>query len=289
MRPLHSLLFCLVLFVSQSVSAELVVMHRIFEDHAAARHQFIIEMVRLSLEETRTKYGDYHLEPLAAILSSERARYELKRNTYPNLFITAGDIENQLDNNLVAINFPMDLGTLGYRVCFVSPQAKVKVSQAKTIKDLQKFTIGQGSGWPDIEILRHNGFRVVEVPLQSSLLKMVASGRVDLFCRGIGELKNEYDLNRHMGNLEYDESFALMYPFKWNLYLNKNNTLAKERIEAGLKLALADGSLKRLWLKYYKESVEFANLKSRKIYYLEPLKPIPADYTQYYIDPLTLN
>jgi hypothetical protein len=281
----------LVLFFSTSAQAQgdFVVMHRIFEDNNAARHQFILEMVKLSLEETRPKYGNYRLEAVPTILSLERARYELKRDTYSNLFITAGGIEGQTDNNLITIDFPVDLGILGYRVCFVNPQLKEKIGKVTSLKELRKYSIGQGTGWPDNAILKHNGFHVIEVPLHSSLLKMVASGRVDLFCRGINELKDEYDLYHQMGNLVYDESFALVYPFKWNLYLNKNSVLAKERIEAGLKIAHANGSLKRLWLKYYKDNVAFANLKSRHIYYLKPLIPLPTDYTQYFIDPLALN
>jgi hypothetical protein len=71
--------------------------------------------------------------------------------------------------------------------------------------------------------------------------------------------------------------------------LNAKNTLAKERIQAGLQIAFEDGSFKKLWQKHYQSSVAFSKLDQRKHIYLENplLKNLPTDYKQYFIDPLT--
>ena len=117
---------------------------------------------------------------------------------------------------------------------------------------------------------------------------MVISGRIDLFCRGANELHNEYNSYKNVGDLLYDQSFAIYYALPRYFYLHKKSILAKERIEKGLIAAFADGSLRTLWLKHYLPSIQLANLKKRKIYTIEnPLiRLLPKDYDKYFYNPV---
>jgi hypothetical protein len=58
----------------------------------------------------------------------------------------------------------------------------------QSLEQLKKYTIGQGIGWQDAKILQHNGLNVVDVDAYESLFKMVAAGRIDLFCTGANQL-----------------------------------------------------------------------------------------------------
>ena len=118
---------------------------------------------------------------------------------------------------------------------------------------------------------------------------MVASGRADLFCRGIIELPDEYYAYQNIGNLTYDESFMLAYKMPLFFYTNKNNILAKQRIEEGLKAAYEDGSLLRIWFEKYQDSIEFSNIKHRKIIHLKnsAIDKAPKGYEKYLINPAT--
>jgi hypothetical protein len=149
----------------------------------------------------------------------------------------------------------------------------------------------QGTGWPDVEILKFNGFRVEEVSVYSSLFKMVISGRADLFCRGVSEFKDEYAIYRKLGELDYDDSFALVYPMSWQFYFHAKSVLAKKRIEAGLKIAFEDGAIHALYLKYYASSIRFAALKYRKVFSLNnpTFKSQSEIYSHYLIDPLSIE
>jgi hypothetical protein len=195
------------------------------------------------------------------------------------------------NGNLIAADYPLDHGLLSYRVCFVSPEAKAKVAAAKTIDDLRKFTIAQGVNWPDIKILQNNGFHVMQNQNYMGLFKMVIGNRADLFCRGLSELHKEYNAYKSLGDLQYDESFVLVYPMPYSLYFNKNSKLVIQRIEEGLQIAQKDGSLKELFTRYHRDDILFAKLKQRKYFHLySPYgQDLSPTYKSYIIDPLKVE
>jgi hypothetical protein len=183
------------------------------------------------------------------------------------------------------------LGIVGYRVCFTNKKNKSRLKNIKTIDDLRKFSHGQGQDWADVEILRHHGFTVVTAATYESLFNMVAMGRFDLFCRGTNELLDEYNAHKNMKDLTYDESFSLEYPLPRFFYSNKKNKELIARVQKGLVLAYNDGSLKRLWEKEYRKSIDFVNLKKRKIFHVDNpnLSDIKFEYKKYFYDPLKDN
>lgn len=269
--------------------ADTIVWHRSPLDFGSFRYVYDIEVLRLALEKTRPAYGDYQLQAIPAG-NFKRMLHTLRRNNYPNMLLEISYDKTLEDSGeLTYISFPIELGIIGYRVCFVNPAVKDRVSQVNSLDELRQYTMGQGVGWADIEILRHNGFRVTEVSNYTSLFRMVAGGRFDLLCRGVNELMMEYGQYQRIGNLTYDESFALVYRLPRFFYLHKKDAALKQRVEEGLKLAYGDGSLQALWRKHNWQSIEFTRLPTRKIFYLEnPLiDGLPRDYERYFYNPLS--
>lgn len=253
-------------------------------------HDYYTELLRLALEKTRPTYGNYTMRGIPANLSILRSLADIVENTYPNFVMELG-YEEKLTNTgaLTYINIPLDGGIVGYRICFTNAAIKEQLKQVKTLNDLRKYSIAQGVGWVDSEILRANGLKVIEVSNYESIFKMVIAGRVDLFCRGANQLQSEIEEFKSLTQLTYDESFVLIYPLPRFFYLNTKSTLAKERIHAGLEIAFKDGSFKKLWQKHYQASVDFAKLQQRKFIYLENplLRNLSPNYKQYFIDPLS--
>ena len=70
-----------------------------------------------------------------------------------------------------------------------------------------------------------------------NLFKMVAHGRINLFCRSISEIQHEIIANRSVADLTYVESFLLRYPLPWYSYFNRYSTEAVERLIEGLAIA----------------------------------------------------
>lgn len=249
------------------------------------------EILKMALEKTRDKYGDYKLVTIDN-LPNKRRFAMLQQNALQNLIVMRGyQAKFHTKGELTYINFPIDFGLLGCRICFVSPQSKAKLEAVKSLDELRQYSIVQGIDWTDNIILRENGFRVIELDRYENLFKFVASGRADLFCRGINELPGEIAAFKGVSNLVYNESFALVYTMPFFYYLNKHNTLAKERIEEGLKLAYEDGSITNLWHQRFDEAIQFSNIQQRKIFHLtnQSLDDLPAGYEKYLINPATIK
>jgi len=267
-------------------SAELVVTLTSPQTGRDPRQSYNGLVLALALDKTRAVDGDYRID-VTPVMNSARALLEIKNNHYPNQILMTSFQNKLLGEGLDYARFPVEFGVTGYRICFVSAQSREKVAQSKTLDDLRRFTIGQGIGWADSEILRFNGFNVHEAGQQDSLFLMVAAGRFDLFCRGINELEPELQRNKDIAKLDYDRSMAISYPLPRFFFANKQNRALLDRITRGMQLAYQDGSLRKLWLDQYREALRFANLKQRKIFYLKTphIDQIDFDYQQYYFDP----
>ena len=191
-------------------------------------------------------------------------------DTYPNLMIETS-YEQALTHHakLDYINFPMDLGVLGYRVCFVNPKLKASGTKIETLEQLRQYTFAHGVGWADTTIFRHNNLKVQEIDNYDGIFLMVISGRIDFFCRGVNEILGEIEQFSHLKDLTIDEQFLLVYPLPRFFYFNSKNTLAKERIALGLQRAYADGSLQSLWKANFQPSLALVSLDKRKVIQLE--------------------
>lgn len=289
MNKMRFLVMLLTISILANASGEpIIISHKSPETSSDLRESYNTELITLALEKSKAKYGPYKLVEIPP-MNTARLLYTANTNNYPNFLTEMSYMDSLTDNpEITHIDFPVELGITGYRICFINPAIKDEVKKITQVDQLKQYTFGQGIGWADSAILRHNGFRVIELQSYDSLFRMVAAGRIDLYCRGINELKKEYDSHRDITRLTYDESFALVYDLPRFYYLASANKEAKERMETGLHMAYSDGSLIRLWHKYNDENLDFANLKHRKIFRLENpyLKKLPKDFRKYNVDPL---
>lgn len=290
MRVYLSLVFIALLLPWHTAAAEMVISHRSPESLGDERERYNLKLITLALELTRAEYGPYQLRPIPP-MNTPRSLFAAGLNIYPNLLIEMSyepDIGSA--NELDFIPFPVDLGLVGYRVCFVSPQARKAVRQVKTLADLRRFTIGQGVGWTDTRILRHNGIKVSEVSNYANLFRMVASNRVDLFCRGINEVLAEMLSFGKDTELLLDDHLLLVYPLPRFYYLSLHNTQARERIALGLERAWKTGELQALWQSHYMDNILALKLDQRLLLRLENplLDGLSPAYKAYTLDPIKL-
>lgn len=264
--------------------AQTVFTYRVPEAYTNVAPSYETSLLKLALEKTRTEYGPYEFKP-APQINQNRVIQSIKADAFPNYFASLG--YNEEYNNspeLTYIRFPIDLGVLSYRTCFAPTNMLDEVAKINTLDELRALSIGQGRGWVDIYILKHNGFKVIEAEPYSALFKMVVAHRFDLFCRGANEIKEEYDHWNKTEGLGYDRHLLIYYPMPIFLYTNSNNKQAIARVTKGLRKAYADGSLHALWRKHHQASVDFAELNKRKIFRLDNpiVKSIDFDYAKYF-------
>nr|WP_315464011.1 transporter substrate-binding domain-containing protein [uncultured Rhodoferax sp.] len=218
-------------------------------------------VVELALKKTAPEYGPFRIG-FTKRMNLERSFKELEAGALPNLVIYSSFHNGLLDRNLDYVRLPFDMGLTGTRVCFTHAKAEARFKERPTLDTLKQLRIGQGVGWFDTNILRFNGFAVTEVPDSSTLLKMLARERVDMVCRGANELKPEYVTEAAKLHLQLS-SAALYYELPRALWVNKTEQKTRQRIEKGLRLAQADGSLAALQKRYWYRSLVLASLADK--------------------------
>jgi hypothetical protein len=270
MKPIIICCLCLLLLTPVvKASTQFVVSHRSPYAPGDKHHEYSTALLQLALEKTRSDYGDFRLNPIPP-RNYARALKAVVDDAYPNLVIeTSYEQELARHANLTFINFPIDLGVLGHRVCFISPRLKASGAKFNSLNDLHGYSFAHGVGWADTIVFRHNGLKVREIENYDGIFLMVIGGRVDFFCRGVNEILGEVEQFNHLNNLLIDDQFMLVYPLPRFFYLNAKSTQARERIETGLKRAYADGSLQALWKQHYRPSLDYVHLPGRKIIRLE--------------------
>ncbi|AJQ93276.1 hypothetical protein [Gynuella sunshinyii] len=243
------------------------------------------KLIQLALDKTVSTYGPYRLAE-APRMTSAQSKQAIINNSLTN-FVMKTSYTDSLAKQTAFVAFPVDLGIVGYRVCFTSQGTKEKLAQVQALDDLRAFTHGQGTGWADVKILRENGFNVREVSHREGLYLLTAHGSIDLFCRGTNELLKEYQEYKKFPDLTYDETFAIQYPLPRFFFTSKENQDLVKRLDEGIKMAYADGSLQKLWLESYQDSIDFVRLDKRKIFHIQnPLiKDLPVDYQKYMYQP----
>lgn len=264
----------------------LVVSYRHLNNIEDKRSRYEFQLLELALDKTVDTHGEYRMVE-THMMSVARGLTSLTNNTYTNLILAYPyDEAYQKSARLDYIRFPIELGILGMRTCFVNQQAKELFSRVTSIEQLRGFTHGLGKDWGDVHILRHNNFDVIEVGHYDNIIPMLASSRFDLFCRGTNEVLDEVKRFKNVEGIYYDHSIAIYYMLPRFFYFNEKNKALKKRITAGIMKAYEDGSLISLWRKQHKKSIELVNIKNRRTFQLENpnTKTIDFDFQKYFFD-----
>lgn len=223
-------------------------------------------VIRLALEKTEPTHGPFEIRQTPIGLNAIRSLAAAKSGAYQNYLVKFSAHDDLLDA-VGIIPFPVDLGIVGYRIGFVSPNAEKSLAGVRTEEELKRFEIIQGLGWLDTKILQFHGFNVLTGGEYNSMFKMVALNRTDWFLRGANELLSEWEAHHPtLPSLIYDETVAVYYPLPRFLVTTRSNTELMKRVQAGLVMAYDDGSLIKLWEDKYLPSVTFAMLENRRIF-----------------------
>lgn len=270
---------------NESTVAPTVISYPESSDPTNPHLQYELKVLKLALDRTRKSYGEYQLQTYMRPSWGRMMRDLNTRSRTNDLHVLGYSTKKDGLKTLAYVKFPVYLGALGYRVCFVSEQAKDEFAKVQNLQDLRKFTHGQGFGWVDSSVLEYNKLKVVEFEGAPRLIRMTARNDVQVFCRGIGEIKKEVDDNQGVAGLYMDKSIALYYPHLRFFFTHSSNKTLIARMEEGLKLAYEDGSLLRLFMDVHRESFTFVDMPSRRVISLENpfLEGVDFDYSKYIV------
>jgi len=251
------IIITLVLLPIPSPASDTVFTYRAPESTKDSRYEYDTAVLKLALEKTKAKWGGYHLKA-SPVMNHSRAIEFLRSEKLENPMFKVS-ANNSICEEIPHVPFPIDLGIVGYRLFFVSDQTNHRLKKIKSLRELKKMTIGQGSGWLDTKILNQAGFKVVTIPKYESLFHMVAENRFDLLSRGINEIESEYASYRHIKDFSLNKTVGLYYPLPRFFFTNKGSQKALHRVYEGLVMAFNDGSLLKLWEHHYNSSLQFAH------------------------------
>ena len=257
----------LLLLAGPSVATTTLFTYRSAETALDTRNHYDMALLTLALEKTRARYGDYQLVP-SPPMNTSRAMQELVKGSYPNFIIKMSYSPEYEHSGALRGSYELDLGVTGYRVCFTRKALLPELARQKSLKGWQGYLYGLGTGWQDGAILRHNGFRVMEVATYKNLFPMVAKGRFDLFCRGINEVSEEWPEAKQQPEMALEPGMMLYYDLPRFFYANPQDARGLQRVEEGVRLAADDGSLLNLWKQYYLPSVQYVQPQRRQLFYL---------------------
>jgi hypothetical protein len=227
------------------------------------RNAYVRDAVRLALDKTRATDGAYRMQE-SLPMNKRRALLEASRRTVPNFLVVTGP-EAGRAAGLAPVLFPIHLGVNRYRVCFVHADRQPAVRAATDAAAVARLRHVQGRDWPDVPILRANGFNVTEVGTYESMFELLALGRADLFCRNVLEVGSEIRAYGGVRGIALDDSLLLVYDLPQYLYTHPGNQAAVDRVERGLRLAFADGSLQALLRRYLQPALAQLELDRRRL------------------------
>ena len=197
--------------VAQIVTPPLAVSYKHPEFGDLERKTFEQQIIELALEKTQGKMDAFDMVPIN-IISRTHAIAALNKNLYKN-FVMALSYEDKLvaTDNLIYIPFPIDLGALSYRICYVNERLREQVRTIAELTQLQQYKIGVGTGWLEVKIFQQAGLPMVEGSNITSLFRMTQAGRVDIFCPSPSEYFHALQAEKAT-DLQLDNKLALHYP-----------------------------------------------------------------------------
>lgn len=147
-------------------------------------------------------------------------------------------------------------GIVGYRLLVIRVADQQRIARMDERVLREHLVFGLNSQWADLPILRANGFTVVTSTRYENLFGMLAAGRFDAFTRGLNEAARELGERRaRYPQLAVEQTRALYFPYPVYFWVRSDNQALAERIERGLRRALADGSFRALFESYHAEEI----------------------------------
>lgn len=168
-----------------------------------------------------------------------------------------------LDEKLLPIRISIAASVLGERIFLMRPERRKELDAIRSLDDLKKHTIGVGQGWIDGDIMKKAGLRIQTSARYDLLFTMLQGQRFDLLTRAVHEGWDELR-TRGFRELDWTEGWALAYPAPFYLYVNKKEKELALRLQKGLQVLEANGTMDHLFIEHFGPAILRAGWSERK-------------------------
>lgn len=168
----------------------------------------------------------------------------------PEPYVGASGTNPRYESRMLAVRVPIYFGMgSGYRIMLIRENTQPLLDAVGDLDGLRAFSVGQGQGWSDVDILANAGLTVVEGPGYKNLFPMLMGGRFDLFSRGLFEVFLEYEeFRERYPKLAVERRLLVVYPFAIFFFVSKEQPELHRMLELGLGRAYASGEMQDLLL-----------------------------------------
>lgn len=271
----------------QVTVAQQVITVRVPKDEQSSKGHtsYLTTLLRLALARSKAPHEVIKLQPTDEDFTQARLISELQRGKSVDVIWTM--TSNEREAAMQPIRVPLLKGLLGHRVFLIRQDQQHKFANIQTLAELGQLVAGQGAHWPDTEILRANGLKVLTSTQYELLFSMLRGGRFDYFPRGVNEAWAELAAHADEG-LMVESHLMLSYPAPLYFFVQTGNAALARRLEQGLEAMISDGSFDALFeshpslIHYLKQ----ADVRHRRVFKLHnPALPIqtPLDQPRYWL------
>lgn len=232
---------------------------------ADSRYAYRTQLLQLILDKTRDE-GECTLVPRFTQVTPDRGLLLLQQKRL-DLVSMPTTVERERDMRPIKIDIMR--GMLGYRVLLIRKERQAEFARVTNMAELRHFIMGFGSQWADLPILEQNGLTVIPSPQYENLFSMLAKARFDAFPRGLNEAWHEVkERQAALPELAVESELALYYSYPVYFFVNRQDLQLAKRLQHGLDLALADGSMRRLFMRYHSGILARSNISHRRLFML---------------------
>lgn len=236
------------------------------QDYLSSMSHYYLGLLTLSLDQTLPTDGPYQIENLGRNMSQRRAFEEIRQNKV-DVFWSMTSIHRESISQ--AIHIPLLKGMLGHRVFIIREDDQQRFDQVTDLQDLAFLIAGQGSDWPDYNILKNNGLKIVGSSTYQGLFSMLQRGRFDYFPRGINEPWTELRIHKDK-NLAVEKNLLLRYAAPIYFFVNQKKPGLSNRVARGLRIAIKNGAFQTFMYNHraIKNILDKIDIQKRRIFNL---------------------
>ncbi|WP_185230380.1 transporter substrate-binding domain-containing protein [Teredinibacter franksiae] len=222
-------------------------------------NDYFIDLLHLALDKAGSCYHAKGIELQS--INQARTTRNLSKYRYDIHWINLSESDNEL---ITKINVPLTKGLIGTRLFLIRKGDQQRFSNLSLL-ELKNLNAGQGHDWPDLKILRNNGFHVIESYSWEGLFQMLHKKRIDYFPRSILEIWRDLDMFPEL-NFIVEQHHLIRYDRDFYFYVNNDQKELLAIVEKGLTNAIEDDSFDKLFKKYFSEPIEKAQINERIIH-----------------------
>jgi hypothetical protein len=211
--------------------------------------------------------GAYRLVPLTDDITQARSFTLLRSGA---LDVVALGTNAEREAGALPVKIDILKGIVGYRVFLIRGADQARIARMDDAAMRRELAFGLQRGWADLPVEVAAGFAVETAAHYENLFKMLVAGRFDAFPRGLNEAYRDLAAyGKTYPQLALERTRALYFPYPVYFWVSRDRPALARVIERGLKLALADGSFRRLFRSCYAREIALMSKSRRHVLVLD--------------------